>query len=180
MAALSIDAWGDIAQLAIAVTGVLAIFGAAVQIKVARSNARRARAYEYADRFNRPEMISLTARYTDYWKSHSFTDFEALSRQSKSKLLVLPNVIEEAAAAYERKLIDRDVAAQMLGVLVEVMWKCSHALVAGARADRHDDWIYAEWEAMQKDTFKRRMRARKKTRRRRALRAYVQLLWPLA
>jgi hypothetical protein len=173
LASLSLAALGNIAQIVIAGASVSALFGAVTQIAVTRANARRARAYDYADRFNQPEIISLTARYTDYWDKHSFEDFSALSRQTRSKLLVIPNLIEEVAAAYNRNLIDRNVAAQMLGLLAEAMWERSRPLVEGTRKER-DKWIYAEWEEMQKDTLQRRMAARRKTERRIARRRLLR------
>jgi hypothetical protein len=81
--------------------------------------------------------------------------------------LIVPNLIEEVAAAYVRGLIDRDVAAQMMGVLVEYTWKVSQPLVKGAQKER-DEWTYGEWKAMQEDTLARRVRGRGKTKRQRA------------
>jgi hypothetical protein len=60
------------------------------------------------------------------------------------------------AAAYVRGLIDRDVAAQMMGVLVENTWQVSQPLVQGAQAER-DEWTYGEWKAMQEDAMPRRV-----------------------
>jgi hypothetical protein len=165
---LSLQDWSYVAQLVIAGAGFLAVLGAAAQVIVARTHARRERVYTYADRFNHPEIISLTASYSEFWGSKTFVDFKALGAQDRSKLLVVPNLIEEMATTYNRNLIDRDAAAEMLGVLTEALWQESGALVGAARQERHNSWIYAEWEEMQKDTARRRLAGRRKTIRRRA------------
>jgi hypothetical protein len=69
-------------------------------------------------------------------------------------------------------LIDRDITAQVLGLMVERTWKRSHPLIKGARAER-DDWVYAEWEMMQDDTFKRRMDQRHKSLRKRTCQEHL-------
>jgi hypothetical protein len=171
---LSLSAWGDIAQFGIVIAGICALIGAVIQIKVMRSHARRARVYAYSDRFNQPEMIALSARYTDYWETHTYSDFMARDREGRSEWLVLANFIEEVAGLYNRKLLDRDIAAQVLGVYVEVLWKCSLPLVTGARQERKDGWLFVDWEQMQADTLTRRMAARRKTERRWIWHSFVQ------
>jgi hypothetical protein len=166
-AALSLDGWVAIATFVLAGASVLALGGAALQILIVRATARRDRAYDYADRFNQPDIIALTARHAEYWESHTFAEFKLLSGRQRSELLIVPNLIEEVAAAYVRGLIDRDVAAQMMGVLVEYTWKVSQPLVKGAQKER-DEWTYGEWKAMQEDTLARRVRGRGKTKRQRA------------
>src|SRR6202035_6124642 len=141
VSSLSLDAWGDIAQFVIGIAGVLALLGAAAQLRSSRANARRARVYEYSDRFNQPEMIRLTARYTDYWEKHSYEDFRHLDRPIRAQWLVLPNFIEEVAALYNRNLLDRDVAAEVLGMYVEDLWASSLPLVTGQRTQRNNPWI---------------------------------------
>jgi hypothetical protein len=135
-ATLSLDGWGDIAQFVIAIAALLALLGAVAQVKAVRSTARRARAYEYSDRFNRPETILMSARYTEFWEHNSYEDFAALPREDRSEWLVLPNLIEEAAAMYNRNLVDRDVTAEVLGPLAEAMWTRSIPLVVGSRKSR--------------------------------------------
>jgi hypothetical protein len=169
-ATLSLDGWGDIAQFVIAIAALLALLGAVAQVKAVRSTARRARAYEYSDRFNRPETILMSARYTDYWEHNTYEDFAALTRENRSKWLVLPNLIEEVAAMYNRNLVDRDITAEVLGPLAEAMWRRSIPLVVGSRKSRKDRWVYAEWEQMQKDTLRRRSDARRRRQRGPALR----------
>jgi hypothetical protein len=164
---LSLAGWSAIGTLVLAIASVLALGGAVAQIATMRVTARRDRAYDYADRFNQPDIIALSAEYGEYWRRHSFRHFQRLSGDERAQLLVVPNLIEEAAAAYVRGLIDRDIAAQMLGVLVEYMWEISQPLVNGAQADR-DEWTYGEWKAMQEDTKARRERSRRRTLRLRA------------
>jgi hypothetical protein len=176
--ALSLNAWGDVAQFGIAIAGICALVGAVIQIKVIQSHARRNRVYAYSDRFNQPEMIGLSARYTDYWEAHTYADYMTRDREGRSEWLVLANFIEEVAGLYNRKLLDRDVAAQVLGVYVEALWKCSLPFVTGARRERNDGWIFVDWEQMQADTLTRRMAARRRTERRWTWRSFVQY-WKL-
>jgi hypothetical protein len=167
---LSLKEWSYAAQLIIAGAGALAVLGAAAQVITGRNQAKRERAFAYADRFNQLEIIAITAEYADFWKTRSYAEFIKLPPEHRSRLLVVPNLIEEMAMTYNANLLDRNAAAQMVGVLAESTWTASGNLVASARQDRHNDWIYAEWEEMQKDTARRRLAGRPKIVRRRARR----------
>jgi hypothetical protein len=172
--ALSLDAWGDIAQLVLAITGGLALGGALVQLGITRSQARQARVYTYSDRFNQLEIIRLCARYTDFWETHSYEEYRALPRPERAEWLVLPNFLEEVAALYNRKLLDRDVAADVLGMYVEDLWTVSLPLVTGERIKRNDPTIFSEWEEMQRDTPSRQMGTNRRNERRRARRKLLR------
>lgn len=178
MAVLGVSAeeWIAIGTFVLAAASVLALGGAVAQILTTRSGARRDRAYDYADTFNRPEIIALTARTRAYWKGHGFEHFSKLTPARRAEMLIVPNLIEEMGAAYVRRLIDRDIAAQMVGPLAEDLWKLTaDRLVKGAQAERRKErksaqpgsekWIYSEWKAMQEDTRSRREASRGKTRR---------------
>lgn len=169
-AALALYAWADVAQFVIAIAGGLALLGAAAQVRLSRANARRARVYEYADRFNEREMLRLSALYIDAWKNSSYEEFKALDRADRSESLMLPNLIEEVAFLYNRKLLDRDVAAEILGIYVERLWSVSIPLVTELRREKNNPSVYAEWEEMQRDTPTRQLKAVRKAERRRAWR----------
>jgi hypothetical protein len=155
---LSLDGWGDIAQFVIAGSGFVALIGAGAQLSLSRANARRSRVYEYADRFNTPEMLRRTADYREYWDTHNFEHFMSLDLAEQLERLLLPNLVEEVALLYNRKLLDREVASELLGVYVERLWEVSRPLVDSVRLAEKRPTIYSEWEQMQRDTPTRRAR----------------------
>lgn len=174
ISALSLDAWGNISQLVLAITGILALVGAFIQLKSTRSQSRQARVYTYSDRFNQLEIIRLCARYTDFWETNSYAEFRALPRPARAEWLVLPNFLEEVGALYNRKLLDRDVAADVLGMYVEDLWTVSLPLVTGERINRNDPAIFSEWEEMQRDTPSRQVATNRRNQRRRARRKLLR------
>jgi hypothetical protein len=68
----------------------------------------------------------------------------------------LPNIIEEIAYLYNHGALDRNVAAELLGVYVERLWKTSESLVKEIRVAEQRPRVFIEWEQMQADTWKRR------------------------
>ncbi len=117
VAVLSLDGWGDIAQFVIAVGGVGALIGVYLQLRLGHATSRRARVYDYADCFNKREMLRASAEYVGYWESHTFADFDAMSLADQLEHLMMANLIEEVAFLYNRNLLDRNVAADILGFL---------------------------------------------------------------
>jgi hypothetical protein len=165
-AGLALDQWSDVAQCVIAVAAVLALIGAVVQIRSANRNARRVRAYEYADRFNRPEMRRSAGEWREYLEAHTYDDFKNLRWVERNERLLLANVIEEVAAMYHRRVVDRDVAAEAVGVYVEGLWEVSKTFIAEARSDKGPN-IFCDWEAMVADTPARKLKADRRIARRR-------------
>lgn len=157
----------DVAQIVLAGAAVLALIGAAIQIRVQRSIAKRQLAYEYLGRFSSRDVLELSSEFRVFWKAKTYTDFDVLGPEERSQMLVVPNLIEELGSLYNRRRLDRDVVALALGVLVELLWEEGQALIRGGKADR-GEWVYCEWAEMQADTRLRRDRAHDKIRRRRA------------
>jgi hypothetical protein len=157
----------NLAQVVLAGAAVLALIGALVQIRVTRAIAKRQLAYEYLHRFNSLEILKLREELREFWKQAEWDTFKALTHQERGRLLIVPNLIEELGGIYNRRRLDRDVAALALGVMVEVVWNECQGLIKGCRADR-GEWIYREWDDMRTDTRARRERAHNKIRRRRA------------
>lgn len=174
VATLSLNGAGDIAQIVIAITGVVAFFGAALQIHLTRLNARRARVYTYAERLKQAETLEAAAKWREYWKTHSFSDWAELPISERAEWLSLVNLIEEMAALYDRKLVDREVLAETLGVHIEGLWTDCVAYVAGARAHHSNPWLFDYWEQMQAHTPTRRAKAKRRLTRRRRLRELVR------
>jgi len=174
VSALSLDGWGNIAQFVIAIAAAMALGFAAVEVRISRANTRRARVYDYADRFNQPEILRAGAHYRDYWESHSYADFDALGHAERLELLMLPNLIEEVAFLYNRRLLDRNVAAELLGIYVERLWRASIPLVSDLRREEGRQTIFSEWEEMQHDTPGRKMKAIRRAERHRARRKLLR------
>ena len=176
VAVLSLNGWGDIAQFVIAVGGVGALIGVYLQLRLGHATSRRARVYDYADCFNKREMLRASAEYVEYWKSHTFAEFDAMSLADQLEHLMMANLIEEVAVLYNRNLLDRNLAAQLLGVYVEVLWQASIPLVSEVRQQENRSTIYSEWEEMQADTPGRSDRNLRERHRRVARRKYLRSL----
>jgi hypothetical protein len=172
---LALGQWGDIAQFVIAITAGLALVVAGVELWRSRTNARRVRAYQYSDRLNQLEMRRMAGEYRKFFEDekHTFEDFMALDRVRRNELLMLPNLIEEIAALYHRKLIDRNVAAEVVGVYVEQLWTASKAFIIELRS-AYGSSAFDEWERMAQDTAGRKLKVDRKITRRRAIRMLVR------
>jgi hypothetical protein len=159
---LSLDAAADIAQIGIAATAIAALIFAAAQLAHSRTLARRDRAYQYADLLKEPEMIRAVGAYQTFWFEHTFAQFRELERTERLLLNMVPNVIEGAAWLYNRELLDRDVAAELIGAFVESLWVTSEKGIF----ERRDHWknprLFAEWEEMKDDTPTCRSNANKR------------------
>ncbi len=169
---VSLSDWGDIAQIVIATTAILAFVGAAIELHLIRANARQTLAYSYAERIKKIDMIQSTYRWRQYWRAHpDYADFKTLEVDERAEWLTTVNLIEEIGALYDRKLVDRDVTAETLGVHLEKMWEdCADAFVMGIRQAQSNEWLYDYWEQMQRDTVNRRLAAKRKLTRRRQVR----------
>ena len=169
---VSLSGWGDIAQIVIAVTAIFAFIGAAIELHLMRANARRTLAYSYAERLKQSEQIRCALEWRQYWREHSdYADFKALEIGKSAEWLAIVNLIEEIGALYDRKLVDRDVTAETLGVHFENLWTdCADVFVIGVRQAHSNDWLYDYWEQMQRDTVDRRRAAKRRLSRRRAWR----------
>lgn len=175
-AGLTLDGWGDIAQFVIAIGGVGALIGVYLQLRLGHATSRRARVYEYADRFTEPKMLRASAEYVEYWESHSFADFDAMDLADQLERLMMANLIEEVAFLYNRNLLDRNVAADILGFYVERLWNASSPLISEVRSKENRATFYREWEEMQADTPGRSERNLRERRRRLAWRKYLRSL----
>ena len=172
---LALHQWADIAQFVIALAAGLALIVAAIELWRRALNARRDRAYQYSDRFNQLDVRRMAAEYRKYFEDekHTYEDFMGLDRVRRNELLMLPNLIEEVAALYQRKLIDRDVSAEVLGVYVEELWAPSREFVMEARVKRRRD-AFEEWERMAEDTPVRKANVDRRMARRRAWRKLLR------
>jgi hypothetical protein len=153
---------------------LLALGVAGRQLRHSRANERRGRAYDYADCFNRREILRATAEYKLYWQEHTFAQFREEDPVRRVELNMVPNLMEEVASLYNRKLIDRLVAAQLIGVYAERLWEVSAPHVADRRTHNNDPHLYAEWEEMQRDTPTRQAKANRRADRRRAVKRLLR------
>jgi hypothetical protein len=158
--AASFQIIANVAQIVIAVALWLALLG----VYVSRLIARRQLTYSYFDRFESKEVRRRIADSTDFWKTHDWAAFQQLDTWRRSEMVAVANLIEEVASQYNRKLLDRNIAALVLGGLIEALWEDWQVIVNGGQESR-GEWVFREWERMQADTRKRRDRAHQKMRR---------------
>jgi hypothetical protein len=155
-AVLSMGGWADIAQYVIAISAVVALGGAAAQLRISHHQARRERVFAYADLLNTLDNLRATADHQTSWSQWTAADINALTGREQAEQMRLPNMVEEIACLYSRNVLDRDLAAELLGVYVEKLRKASERLIGELRDAEQRPRIFIEWEAMQKDTWKRR------------------------
>jgi hypothetical protein len=172
---LSLHGAADIAQIVIASAAVGAFAFAAWEVRISRTNARRSRVYDYSDRFNQLEILRACADFTEFWKKDgAWSEYQRLETIQKQERRMLPNLIEEVAFIYNRRLLDRDVAAELLGIYVERLWAVAQPLALGLRQERNRPDVYSEWEEMQRDTQERQLRGVRRAERRRAWRKLLK------
>ena len=163
--AVRLQVVANLAQLAIAAALWLALVVGLIQVYVTRMIAKRQVAYTYFDRFTSEEIRTGISDARDFWEANDWAAFQGLSRSGRSELLVVPNLIEEVAHAYNRKQLDRGMAALVLGGLIERLWDDWQELVNRGRQWRGES-VYYEWSRMQADTRTRRDREERKLQRR--------------
>ena len=171
--ALSLIEWSYVAQCVIAVAALVALAVAGGQIWVTRATAKRVRVYEYADKFNQPEMRRRAGEWREYVEANTYEDFAALKWVERNDRLLLANVIEEVAAMYNRGMLDRSVAAEAVGFYVEGLWEASKKFVAEMRAAKGPR-LFADWEHMVEDTPGRKLKADASVARRRTWRKLLR------
>lgn len=153
---LTMAGWADIAQYVFALTGAAALGFAWMQVRTSRAAARRNRVYEYADAFNQLDQLKAAAEHKKKWSVWTVADLEALTEVEVAEWMRLPNIVEDVAYLYNRKALDRDVAAELLGVFVERLWVATERLARELRKAEQRPKIFVEWEKMQQDTWARR------------------------
>jgi hypothetical protein len=172
---MRLDALGNIAQIVIAAAAAVALVGALAQVLTARSATRTGRVYEYQDRINTVEKLAEWQDWSNYWKRHDYAAFKFQPREKQLEWYALANLMEEIAMLYDRKLLDREVASEVLGLYAELLWDVSQPFIEGVRTERNDRWVYDYWEQMQRRTKVERKRIKRRLVRRRARREILLL-----
>ena len=155
-AALSLGGWADIAQCVLAITAIAALVGAAAQLRISHHHARRERVFAYADTLNQLDLLRATTEHQENWANWTIEDLEKLTELEQAEQMRLPNLVEEIGYLYNRRVLDRKVAAELLGVYVEALWIASERLVKEIRLSEKRPRVFIDWEEMQADTWKRR------------------------
>jgi hypothetical protein len=153
---LSLAGVGDIAQIALAGIGLVALVGAYAQIRVSHNAARRGRVYEFADMLGQQEWTNETVRCREELPKFTSETFNALPLAEQLGWLRLPNLVEEIAYLYNCGVLDRDVAAELVGVYIEHLWASCAKVLRELRVAEGRPRIFIEWEQMQSDTWRRR------------------------
>jgi hypothetical protein len=148
--------WADVAQYVLALTGAAALGFVYLQVRTNRAAERRGRVYDYADAFNAVELLRASAEHKAKWPEWTVEDLKAMSEVEQAECMRLPNIIEEVAYLYNHKALDRNVAAELLGVYVECLWDASEGLIRELRVAEGRPQIFIDWEQMQGDTWRRR------------------------
>jgi hypothetical protein len=154
----------NVAQLFIGAALVSALLVGLYQVRVTRTLAKREVAYTYFERFTSAPIRRRIVASREFWEANDWRTFQALPRWERNQLLVVPNLIEELAHAYNRKHLDRGVAALVLGALVEDLWERWQELITEGKEWR-GQWVYCEWARMQADTRTRRPKEHDKSER---------------
>jgi hypothetical protein len=153
---LSMAQWADIAQYALAGAALIAICVAYFEIRVSRAAASRQRVYDYADTFNQLEFLRAAVELKETWSTWKLDVLLALPPVQQSEGMRLPNLIEEVAHLYNTEALDRDVAAELLGVYVEKLWQACEGIIREYRVHEDNSRLFVDWEKMQNDTWRRR------------------------
>jgi hypothetical protein len=172
---LHLSGAGAIAQMVVAVVAFFALVVAWRQVWLARATARRERAFQYSERFSEERTILRIERYKRYWERTSYEAHTARSYGEQVEWRAFANWIEEVAAMYTRNLIDRDVAAETIGIYVEELWVPTYRNYIEAARDRTNRFLYVDWQWMQEDTQRRRAVYRERVRWRRERRELIGL-----
>lgn len=154
--ALALGEWGDVAQCVLAVTGIVALAFAYLEIRSSRAAARRQKVFDYADAFNQPEMLRASAKLSENWSKWTLETFNGLSSENQIQEMRVPNLIEDVAFLYNCDELDKTLAAEMLGVYAEKAWKASERFVKELRTDLRNPRLFVQWEQMQTETWRRR------------------------
>lgn len=95
--ALSLAGWADIAQYVIAISAVVALAGAAAQLRISHHQARRERVFAYADLLNTLDNLRATAEHQERWSQWTATELNAFTEGEQAEQMRLPNMVEEIA-----------------------------------------------------------------------------------
>jgi hypothetical protein len=102
------------------------------------------------------EWAAETVRCHEEFPQFTAETFDALPPAEQLGWLRLPNLIEEIAYLYNCGVLDRDVAAELVGVYVERLWASCAKLLRELRVAEGRPRVFIEWERMQADTWRRR------------------------
>jgi hypothetical protein len=102
------------------------------------------------------EWVDETVRCHEEFPKFTSETFNALPLAEQLGWLRLPNLIEEIAYLYNCGVLDRDVAAELVGTYVERLWASCAKLLRELRISENRPRVFIEWERMQGDTWRRR------------------------
>jgi hypothetical protein len=128
IATLNLANWASIAQIALALTALLALVVAAIQIVTARSVGRQTLTYNYTHRFSSPELLRYHEKTGELFApsedraEERYRKFLALGRADQLAALVIPNLLEELAGMYNHGLLDKRIAKDFFGETARDIW----------------------------------------------------------
>ncbi len=149
---LHLTDWAAIAQIVLAVTALLALVGAAIQIKVARSASREALTYNYTQRFATPELLPFHERTDKLFRldgvsaKKSYKRFQRWDYEDKLAALLVPNLFEELAGMYNQGLLHKGITKDFFGATALDVWKRGYWFIDLSR--KSNPKYYEQWQLM--------------------------------
>jgi hypothetical protein len=153
---LSLGGWAAVAQYVFTLTTIGALGTAAWQLRQNAANAARDRTHVYVDRVTSRESLDEWHDLKAYWRFSGYTDFRRLPGRQQVEMLRLPNLLDEVGSVYNKGGLDRDLASELLGVYVEVLWESGKQFILDMRSIDQRNKVFDEWGRMQADTQARR------------------------
>jgi hypothetical protein len=147
--------WADIAQIVLAAIAALALAGAAAQILLARAATRQTLTYNYTERFANPEMRSYIRSTQELFAlgdktaDEKWREFKSWPGERRLEALVLPNLLEEMAGMYNRRILHRQATKDFFGYTALRLWTSGEWLVKRMREESNPNY-YIQWEQMLK------------------------------
>jgi len=147
--------WGEIAQIALAITAVLAFVGAIVQIRLARSASRQVLTYNYTDRFANPELLPYHQKTIDLFNlggadaDQRYEAFLGWRNEDQLAALLVPNLFEELAGMYNQGLLHKGITKDFFGQTAVDLWNIASWFIE--RSQQSNERYYVQWQRMLED-----------------------------
>jgi hypothetical protein len=147
--------WADVAQIVLAVIAALALAGAVVQTLLSRAATRQTLTYNYTERFANPAMwvyIRSTQELFalgDKTADEKWREFNSWPRERRLEALALPNLLEEMAGMYNRRILHKQTTKDFFGYTALRLWTNGEWLIKRIREQSNPNY-YIQWEQMLK------------------------------
>jgi len=156
-AALKLADWADISQVALVVIAALALLGAVLQVRQARSAVRETLTYNFTSRFSHPELLPYHQKTADLFglgaqgKSvdEAWREFTTWEAGDQIASLLLLNLFEELGGMYNEGLLHKRIAKEFFGHTARDFWDRGWWFISRYR--KSNPAYYRQWERMLED-----------------------------